>query len=271
MRPHKLIMKAFGPFAKETVVDFDAMGNTIYLICGDTGSGKTTIFDAMIYALYGTASGGARSKLGTEAFHSDYAKDGNRREEMKVSLSFVNAEREFTVVRKMYWGKKGDASTVTKESTLSEKGNVIVHAKGAEYKDEVTAKVTEILGLDADQFRRIIMLAQGEFQKFLTAKSDERGTILGKLYDNRQHQDFQFRLKAAANLLNKKDYEAVEEAKAQLKVIELPDNVDEDDRAGISVDHPLLLSSIKRILDRIDSDLAGLSETIQQEEELHLK
>ena len=268
MRPHKLIMKAFGPFAKETVVDFDAMGNTIYLICGDTGSGKTTIFDAMIYALYGTASGGARSKLGTEAFHSDYAKDGNRREEMKVSLSFVNAEREFTVVRKMYWGKKGDASTVTKESTLSEKGNVIVHAKGAEYKDEVTAKVTEILGLDADQFRRIIMLAQGEFQKFLTAKSDERGTILGKLYDNRQHQDFQFRLKAAANLLNKKDYEAVEEAKAQLKVIELPDNVDEDDRAGISVDHPLLLSSIKRILDRIDSDLAGLSETIQQEEEL---
>ena len=64
MKPHILTMKAFGPFAKETTVDFDAMGNSIYLISGDTGSGKTTIFDGIIYALYGTASGAQRSALG---------------------------------------------------------------------------------------------------------------------------------------------------------------------------------------------------------------
>ena len=268
MRPHKLVMKAFGPFAKETVVDFDAMGNNIYLICGDTGSGKTTIFDGIIYALYGTASGGARSGLGTEAFHSDYAKDGSHREEMQVSLTFSNAGRDFTVVRKMYWGKKGDSKVVSKESTLSENGNVIVFAKGREDRDDVTAKVTEVLGLDADQFRRIIMLAQGEFQKFLTAKSDERGVILGKLYDNRQHQDFQLRLKAAAALLKEQDSASVEEGKAQLKVFIMPDNVEEDDRTAISVDHPLLLTAMQHILEKIDNDLSSLMKSIQEEDAL---
>ena len=72
MRPHKLVMQAFGPFVKRTTVDFDAMGNSIYLICGDTGSGKTFILDGITYALYGTASGGARSGLPTESFHSDF-------------------------------------------------------------------------------------------------------------------------------------------------------------------------------------------------------
>ena len=101
MRPHKLTLKAFGPFAKETTIDFDAMGNNIYLISGNTGAGKTTIFDGIIYALYGTASGGARSGLGTEAFHSDYAKDGAHREDLRVELVFSNAGRMFTVERRM--------------------------------------------------------------------------------------------------------------------------------------------------------------------------
>ena len=266
MRPHKLVMKAFGPFAKETVVNFDAMGNNIYLICGDTGSGKTTIFDGIIYALYGTASGGARSSLGSEAFHSDYAKNGNHRDEMMVSFNFSNSGRLFTVERKMNWGKKGDSKTVSKEATLSENGNVIVSSKGSEKKDDVTAKVTEILGLDADQFRRIIMLAQGEFQKFLTAKSDERGAILGKLYDNRQHQDFQLRLKAATALLNEQDSAYVDDAKAQLKVFIMPENVDDDDKGAISIDHPLLLTSMQRILEQMDSELKTISEDIGREE-----
>lgn len=266
MRPHKLLMKAFGPFAKETVVDFDAMGNSIYLICGDTGSGKTTIFDGIIYALYGTASGGARSGLGTEAFHSDYAKDGSHREEMQVTFSFSNAGRDFTVVRRMYWGRRGDSRTVSKESTLSENGNVIVFGRGREDRDDVTSKVTEILGLDADQFRRIIMLAQGEFQQFLTAKSDERGVILGKLYDNRQYQDFQLRLKAAASLLKEQDSFAVEAAKAQLRVFILPENLGEDERAAIAVDHPELLSTMHHVLEKIDSELVHLTKSIKEED-----
>ena len=149
MRPHKLLLKAFGPFAKETIVDFDAMGNNIYLISGDTGAGKTTIIDGIIYSLYGKASGDARTKnLTTDEFHSDYAKDGSRREEMRVEFTFSNAGRTFTVSRRMFWGKKGDSKTASKQSTLSENGNTIVHSKGSEVKDDVTKKVTEILGLE---------------------------------------------------------------------------------------------------------------------------
>ena len=125
MRPHKLVMKAFGPFAKETVVDFDAMGNNVYLISGDTGAGKTTIFDAIVYALYGKASGNGRSSLGTEAFHSDYAKHGKNREEMRVELTFSEAGRTFTVLRRMYWGVKGDSQSSSKEAVLTENGTTL--------------------------------------------------------------------------------------------------------------------------------------------------
>ena len=266
MRPHKLILKAFGPFAKETVVDFDSMGNSIYLISGDTGAGKTTIFDGIIYALYGTASGGARSGLVTEAFHSDYAKEGSHREEMRVELEFSNAGRSFTVVRRMYWGKKGDAQKAIKESTLSENGNTITYAKGREDKDAVTQKITELLGLDADQFRRIIMLAQGEFQKFLTAKSDERGVILGKLYDNRQHQDFQLRLKATRELLKNQDNSLVEEAKAQINTFVIPTIDGEDERKNIAIDNPLMLITIKKIIKDMKSELSELSKQINEKE-----
>lgn len=256
MRPHKLLLKAFGPFAKETIVDFDAMGNNIYLISGDTGAGKTTIFDGIIYALYGKASGDARTKnLTTDEFHSDYAKDGSRREEMRVEFTFSNAGRTFTVSRRMFWGKKGDSKTASKQSTLSENGNTIVHSKGSEVKDDVTKKVTEILGLDADEFRRIIMLAQGEFQKFLTSPSDKRGEILGKLYDNRMHQDFQMRLKAAAALLKEQENSCIVDARAQIRLFVVPEEIGQDDRAAIAVDHPLLLSTVERINKQMDSDL----------------
>ena len=274
MRPHKLILKAFGPFANETAVDFDSMGNNIYLICGDTGSGKTTIFDGIIYALYGTASGGARSTLGTEAFHSDYAKEGSHRDEMRVEFTFSNAGRTFTVFRRMYWGKKGDSKVMSRESVLTENGNTIVFGKGREDRDDVTLKVTEILGLDADQFRRIIMLAQGEFQRFLTAKSDERGVILGKLYDNRAHQDFQLRLKAAAAQLKEMDRGALEEVKARLAMFVFPEteaeaesmNIDMSDKEAEAVDsfspdNPLLLPKMQEIIDSMSARLepAGIS------------
>ena len=230
MRPHQLKMKAFGPFSKETIVDFDAMGNSIFLISGDTGAGKTTIFDGMIYALYGTASGGSRSSLSTEALHSDYCKDGQFKEEMRVEFTFSNAGRTLTASRRMYWGKNGETQKAIKESTLSENGHTLVHSKGREDKDEVTEKIKEFLGLDADQFRRIIMLAQGEFQKFLTSDSEDRGKILGKLFDNRRHLDLQLRLKAANRMLENREKELTAEARAQLGMFYLPESADEEIR-----------------------------------------
>ena len=270
MRPHRLTMKAFGPFAKETVVDFDAMGNSIYLICGDTGSGKTTIFDGIMYALYGTASGGARSALGTEAFHSDFAKSGSHREEMRVALTFSNAGRTYTVSRRMYWGKKGNAQRPVKESILSEKENVLLHGKGREDADDVTMKVKEILGLDADQFRRIIMLAQGEFQRFLAAKSEERGAILGKLYDNRAHQDLQFRLKGADAFLKKQAEDLARDAQVLVDGLIIPESDTGSEKISserFSADHPGLLSMIEEVLTRIRSECGTLQSAVREQEE----
>ena len=134
MRPHNLTIKAFGPFGEETTVDFDAMGNSVYLIAGETGVGKTSVFDALVYALYGTASGTGRSGLSTEELHSDLAKHDGKKEEMRVSLSFSNAGKEYRVSRRMYWGKDGRSKTISRESELTENGALLVSGKGAEKK-----------------------------------------------------------------------------------------------------------------------------------------
>ncbi len=260
MRPHKLTMKAFGPFAQETAVDFDAMSNEVYLITGATGSGKTTIFDGIVYALFGTASGEGRCGIGnTEAFHSDYAKQGDKRAEMQVKLTFSNAGKEYNVERRMYWGKNGSAQKATKESVLYENGEMIATGKGLESRDDVSKKIEEILGLDAAQFRKIIMLAQGVFQKFLTAKSEERGTILGKLYDNRKHQDFQNRLKAAYMLLCDKLKSNAQEVEAQIGTFKVPDDISEEERTKIAANHPELLQTLKAITEKLSTENAHIS------------
>ena len=261
MRPHKLRMKAFGPFAQETVVDFDKMGNNIFLISGDTGIGKTTIFDGMIYALYGKASGGNRSSLGTEALHSDYCKDGNHKDKMEVEFSFSNAGRNYTVLREMSWGKSGNNQTAVKESTLSEDNSVIIHSKGREDRDDVTLKIQEILGLDADQFRRIIMLAQGEFQKFLASGSDDRGKILGKLFDNRRHIDMQSRLKAAYKVIDNKLKDNSRDIRSQTESFILPPDYDgKADR--LNAEDPELLNIMENVINKLDIENKTLSENI---------
>ena len=255
MRPHRLTMTAFGPFAKETTVDFDAMGDSIYLITGNIGAGKTTIFDAIIYALYGKASGDGRSGLSTESFHSDFAKSGKKREDMQVVFSFSNGGRTFKVTRHMFWGKGGEAKRTEKESSLEEGDTLVITGKGREDKDEVTEKVTELLGLDADQFRRIVMLAQGEFRRFLEAGSDEREAILGKLYDNRLHRDLQARLKAAKNLLEQRLRELDAQQQAQIALLWLPEDLPPEEREKLTAAHPDLVTVLERLNGRMAARL----------------
>ena len=266
MRPHKLTMKAFGPFAEETVVDFDKMGNSVFLIAGDTGIGKTTIFDGMIYALYGKASGAGRSSLGTEALHSDFCKDGSHKEKMEVTLTFSNAGRTYTVHREMSWGKSGTSQTTTKEATLAENGAVVCYAKGREDRDSVTDKIKEILGLDADQFRRIIMLAQGEFQKFLTTGSQERGEILGKLYDNRRHKDLKLRLKAAYKVVDHKLADVNRDIAAQIETFAVPQA--EGEGVRLTADTPDLLAVMERSITELERQSQELVMKMQETDEV---
>ena len=261
MKPHLLKMIAFGPFAQEAVVDFDRLGDSIYLIAGKTGSGKTTIFDAMIFALYGEASGDARTRLDIGCFHSDYCKHAGRNDEMRVELSFSNGGHRYTVERRVFWGKGGKAQKASREQILKENGEIIVASKHVGNRDDVTNKIVEIIGLNAQQFRRIIMLAQGEFKKFLEADSIERGDILGKLYDNSRHKDMQNRLKAAKKEIenrynqlheNEKLYWSgciwPEKNKSQLEEGALPSLADLDEVIGdMSVQHEATLAEKKSL------------------------
>ena len=155
MRPLKLTMSAFGPYAGQTTVDFDALGTTgLYLITGDTGAGKTTIFDAIAYALYGEASGETRE---SSMLRSKYAEPETP---TFVELTFANGGERYTVRRNPEYTRpktRGTGTTVQKadaELTMPD-GRVITKTR------EVTAAVTEVIGVDRAQFSRIAMIAQG--------------------------------------------------------------------------------------------------------------
>jgi exonuclease SbcC len=258
-------MKAFGAYAKETVVDFDQMGEGLYLITGDTGAGKTTIFDALVYALYGEASGSGRSSMNTERFHSDYV---SRKEETRVELVFSCRGKKYTVTRRLFWKRNGESGNVGREAVLEEEGGTPLIANGTERergnaKNAVTQRIRELLGLDADQFRRIIMLAQGEFRRFLEAKSDERGEILGKLFDNRQYQDLQLRLQEAERQLRKNQEQTIAAISEQVKSCRLPEDMDEEERAKFDPHHPGLLRALEKLIAQQEQSLQELEGDMQ--------
>ena len=200
MKPILLEMTAFGSYAEPTTIDFSRLNHGLFLIAGDTGAGKTTIFDAIVYALYGEASGTGREG---RDMHSDYAP---KTTSMSVRLVFTHDGRRHEVLRTMSYRKKREkgenGETIyepnSPEAELHEEGREVIRVAR-----EVTRRITELLGLNADQFRKIVMLAQGEFQKFLKAKDDERQEILGRLFDSSQYEYYQNLLIAARDMLKR--------------------------------------------------------------------
>lgn len=190
MKPLKLTMSAFGPYAEKTEIDFERLGTGgIYLITGDTGAGKTTIFDAVTFALYGEASGGVRE---SGMFRSKYAK-----EEVPtfVELCFWYQGKVYIVMRNPeYLRPKGRGTGVT-----TQKGDaLLVYPDGRQpvtKSREVTRAVTELIGLDYRQFTQIAMIAQGDFQKLLLAGTAERSEIFRQIFHTRLYQELQYRLK----------------------------------------------------------------------------
>ena len=197
MRPLNLTMSAFGPYAGQTTVDFSALGTSgLYLITGDTGAGKTTIFDAITYALYGEASGESRE---SSMLRSKYAAPETP---TFVELTFLNGGKTYTVHRNPEYTRpktRGTGTTVQKadaELTMPD-GRVITKAR------DVTAAVTDIVGVDREQFARIAMIAQGEFRKLLLAQTDERKAIFRQIFHTGQYQALQNRLKEEAAALDR--------------------------------------------------------------------
>ena len=176
MKPIKLTMSAFGPYSGVTEIDFDKLGNGLYLITGDTGAGKTTIFDAICFALFGEASGGTRDGSMLRSKYADLSVP------TFVELEFLYCDKIYRVKRNpAYVRKKTRGEGFTEEAasaTLTLFDGSIVSGR-----NEVNAKVTEIIGVDKNQFSQIAMIAQGEFLKLLLASTDDRRKIFKKIFN----------------------------------------------------------------------------------------
>lgn len=182
MKPIRLTMSAFGPYADEITLNFDELGeNGLYLICGDTGAGKTTIFDAITYALYGEASGDNRK---SEMFRSKYAK---KNVQTFVHLKFRCKGGEYEVRRiPRYERQKERGEGMTRQAESAElicsNGTIVTKTT------EVTKKIIEILGVDRQQFTQIAMIAQGDFLKLLLASTEERMKIFRQIFNTEKYE-----------------------------------------------------------------------------------
>lgn len=190
MKPMKLVISAFGPYADRTEIAFDRFGGQgLYLITGDTGAGKTTIFDAIAFALYGEASGDVRR---SDMFRSKYAKD---EVPTYVELTFLYRDKTYTIKRNPeYYRPKGRGSGYT----LQKADAVLTYPDGRKpvtKAKDVTKAVAELIGLDRRQFTQIAMIAQGDFQKLLLAGTEERGSIFRQIFNTGLYQRLQEQLK----------------------------------------------------------------------------
>lgn len=227
MKPTKLVMCGFGSYGDKTEIDFTLLGkNGLYLITGDTGSGKTTIFDAISFALYGEPSGEMRE---TKMLRSKYAADSPTYAE----LWFTYGNDEYYVRRNPeYFRPKAKGQGLTLQRAEAEfkypDGRLVTGSK------EVTKAICSVIGVDKERFAKIAMLAQGEFLKLLSASTDEKTEIFRRLFNTQKYDELRIRLKKEAadrkniydNLCAQVKY-AVSSAKCEaLKPIEASECID---------------------------------------------
>ena len=276
MRPQKLTISAFGPYAGKTEIDFSRLGDRgLFLITGDTGAGKTTIFDAIAFALYGEASGNVRE---AGMFRSKYAG-----EEMPtfVELEFVYREKRYRIRRNPeYLRPKGRGTGYTMQKADAE----LTFFDGRQpvtRMREVTRAVEEVIGLDYRQFTQIAMIAQGDFQKLLLAGTQERGEIFRQIFHTGLYQEVQNRLRDAAKE-RWKEYDeirrsisqylsgAVCEGSPEISLeLESLRKVKFEGRVGRGLELlQELLEQDGAALEQMDDQLSGLDEKIQQEDQL---
>ncbi|MEG2984916.1 MAG: AAA family ATPase, partial [Peptostreptococcaceae bacterium] len=250
MRPIKLTISAFGPYADKQVIDFEELnGRNIFVISGKTGAGKTTIFDAISYALYGEASGESRE---TDSLRSHFADDDV---ETFVELEFDLKGERYLVNRVPKQKKKkarGEGYTEkSADATLSlPNGKVITKVTN------VTNKLIEVLGITRDQFKQIVMLPQGEFKKLLLADSLEREGIFRKIFNTYDFEKIQMELKEKAINLSKNRKKSRDEMQTNLKNIKGKHDI----VLGEYVDFPLVIEKLKELIEKENENYKVLNE-----------
>lgn len=271
MKPLKLIMSAFGPYAEEMTVDFTLLGDRgLYLITGDTGAGKTTIFDGITFALYGEASGNNRQ---SDMLRSKYA---GAETPTFVELEFMYRGNVYSVRRNPEYlrpAKKGAGMTMEKADALLTypDGKIVTKTK------EVTKAVVELIGLDRNRFTQIAMIAQGDFLKLILAKTEERSKIFREIFDTKLYQQIQERLKTESGAL-RMQYEELSRSIEQYKSgIRCEDGWDENITVGETLRflEELLERSRRKIEEydtltaRAEEKIAAVQQKIGREETKH--
>lgn len=248
MKPITLEMTAFGSYADKAVIHFSDFNRGLFLISGETGAGKTMIFDAIAFALYGRTSGGEREAAN---MHCDLVSPSV---DTEVRLVFEQNSREYTVVRTLHFSKKrgsedeyGDAK---QDAELTEPDHVTV--KGQE---KVTDRCRELLGMDVEQFRKIVMLAQGEFREFLRANSDRKSEILGRLFDDSAFKRYRDLLNGAKDIL----YSRRRENQEKLMTL-IDDSFPEEERVQYHPENPDFLQKLEQLVTDDGNRLTALDE-----------
>ncbi|MBY7144344.1 SMC family ATPase [Virgibacillus sp. NKC19-3] len=205
MKPLKLTLTAFGPYKHTEVIDFnDLEGNRLFVIAGNTGAGKTTIFDGICFALYGSASGQDREN--SMMLRSDFADDDTH---TSVELVFELKEHTYRVFRQLGHIKKGNKSKTGEQYAFFE----IVEGRELPCVDrqivsEIDKKIEALMGLTQDQFKQIVMLPQGEFRKLLTSQTENKEEILRRLFKTEPYKQISERLRTKKNHVEEEFHQA---------------------------------------------------------------
>ncbi|MFG3662103.1 AAA family ATPase [Streptomyces sp. NPDC047706] len=194
MRLHRLDITAFGPFGGAQSVDFDALSAAgLFLLHGPTGAGKTSVLDAVCYALYGSVPGARQTGQGT-ALRSDHAAPGTR---TSVTLELTVAERRLEITRQPPWErpkKRGTGTTLDKAQTWLREYDAGSWKDLSRSHQEIGEEITQLLGMSREQFCQVVLLPQGDFARFLRADAEARGRLLGRLFDTQRFADVEKRL-----------------------------------------------------------------------------
>lgn len=268
MRPIYLKMSAFGPYAGETEIPMDELGTQgLYLITGDTGAGKTTIFDAICFALFGEASGANRD---SGMLRSKYADDDTPTE---VELYFTHGGKEYRVKRNPEYMRQAKRGSGLKKQLPDAElhmpdGKVVTKVK------DVNNAIKDILGVDKEQFSQIVMLAQGDFLKLLMADTKSRIEIFREIFKTQSYMTLQKKLESEQKAV----YEQVEDGKKSINQYIAGIQADKDDVLSIEVEKAIagsmptddvielldkLTDQDTALKDKLDEELAGINNSLE--------
>ncbi len=270
MKPVRLKIKGFLSYKEEQTIDFTGFTQGLFLIEGDIGAGKTTIFDAICFALYGEASGSERNS--GNMLDILRCNQLPKNEDTVVELTFVQSGKEYRVNRTIHFAK----SRKNEGEYGSAKQTAVLYGDAGQVEgnpSNVTKKIEEIIGLNKAQFGKIVMLAQGEFKEFLTASSDQKYDILKRIFETEEYEKYQTLLNESYKKLQGKrsDYTTVIKNHMDSAFL-MPGEEDFENASEIFIPGaPDLLDNLQKLVERDEDKFKELGEEYRKKDDAYTK